>query len=84
MTKIAKVRVTREKKVCIVEYVDLDISQEDDDYQSANTRAEALVKAQVAAGQPIAWVRVSEVLENYPTPLIDAEILAVEPPEVLF
>lgn len=83
MSEAIKVRVTRDVKIQIEEYVDIDVVPANT-YATPESVAKSLVGAMVAAGQPIAWIRIKEVADPINSYDITAETLsepsALEPP----
>jgi hypothetical protein len=71
------VRVTCTQKVELVEYIDIEVNKPEGSVYGAPTLAESVIKAQVAAGVPLQWVRQSEEPASYPEPWYEAREIEV-------
>lgn len=79
--KSTMVRVTRTRDVALEEYVDVPIIRPDGDFIHPTRLAEALVKAQMGAGHPLAWTTVSTETKSHSDHLSSEECGApIEPP----
>jgi hypothetical protein len=76
--KTTTVRITRTTKVALVEWVDVDVVQDDDDHGHPEEIAQRLVEAQVAAGHDVDWFTTSEKIETYPRPIYETETVGAE------
>ncbi len=63
--KPTMVRVTKTSQVEVVQYIDVQVVQSDGDASGPERLAEALVKAQEAAGQIIVWTAKSQEPVRY-------------------